>query len=132
MTAALVGALLYVCLVELEVAPVIAGIKTRLAEVGRSIDEDHYGAGFGFRFGSADEPICQRYIELLTKRLGREPKGFLAAGNATDIMALVHEFRAAGVHKFILRPVASGAEDFIDQTRLFVEKLMPEIAALNS
>ncbi|MDH3645126.1 MAG: LLM class flavin-dependent oxidoreductase [Gammaproteobacteria bacterium] len=114
-----------------EVAPIITGIKKRLAEVGRSIDEDHYGAGFGFRFGSADEPICQRYIELLTKRLGREPKGFLAVGDKTDIMALVHEFRAAGVHKFILRPVASGAEDFIDQTRLFVEKLMPEIAALN-
>ena len=99
--------------------------------VGRSIDEDHYGAGFGFRFGSPDEPICKRYIELLSKRLGREPEGFLAVGDVSEIMALLHDFRAAGVHKFILRPVASDGEDFIDQTRLFVEKLLPEIRALN-
>lgn len=115
-----------------QVAPIIAGIKKRVTELGRSIDEDHYGAGFGFRFGSPDEPICQRYIELLTKRLGREPKGFLAAGDESDIMTLLHEFRAAGVHKFILRPVATGADDFIAQTRLFVEKLLPEVAALNA
>ncbi|MFP6836592.1 MAG: LLM class flavin-dependent oxidoreductase, partial [Pseudomonadales bacterium] len=115
-----------------QVAPIIAGIKERVAELGRSIDEDHYGAGFGFRFGSPDEPVCQRYIELLTKRLGREPEGFLAVGGASDIMALLHDFRAAGVHKFILRPVASGGEDFIEQTRLFVDKLLPEIKALNN
>ena len=115
-----------------QVAPIIAGIKQRVAELGRNIDEDHYGAGFGFRFGSPDEPICQRYIELLTKRLGRKPEGFLAVGDVSDIMLLLHEFRSAGVHKFILRPVASGADDFIEQTRLFVDRLLPEIRALNS
>ena len=46
-------------------------------------------------------------------------------------MALVHAFRAAGVHKFILRPVASGNDDMIAQTKLMVEKLLPEIDALN-
>ena len=35
-----------------EVGPVVAAIKDKTAEFGRSIDEDHYGAGFGFRFGS--------------------------------------------------------------------------------
>ncbi|MCZ6708733.1 MAG: LLM class flavin-dependent oxidoreductase [Gammaproteobacteria bacterium] len=114
-----------------QVAPIIAGIKERVTQLGRSIDEDHYGAGFGFRFGSPDEPVCKRYIELLTKRLGREPEGFLAVGDVSEIMALLQDFRAAGVHKFVLRPVASDGEDFIDQTRLFVEKLLPEIRALN-
>ncbi len=114
-----------------QVAPVITGIKARTSELGRSIDEDHYGAGFGFRFGSPDEPVCQRYLELLTKRLGREPKGFLAVGDTNDMMALLQEFRAAGVHKFILRPVAVDADDIIEQTRLFVDKLLPEVAALN-
>lgn len=114
-----------------EVAPVIAAIKARAAELSRTIDEDHFGAGFGFRFGSPDEPICARYLELLRKRLGREPKGFLAVGGVTEIMELLHEFRAAGVHKFILRPVATDGEDFIDQTRRFIELLLPEVAALN-
>jgi alkanesulfonate monooxygenase SsuD/methylene tetrahydromethanopterin reductase-like flavin-dependent oxidoreductase (luciferase family) len=114
-----------------EVAPVIAGIKARTAELGRSIDEDHFGAGFGFRFGSPDEPICTRYLDLLRKRLGREPKGFRAVGGVPEIMALLHEFRAAGVHKFILRPVAADGDDFIDQTRRFIEQLLPEVSALN-
>lgn len=114
-----------------EVAPVIASIKTRAAELGRSIDEDHYGAGFGFRFGAADEPIVERYSALLRKRLGREPKGFIAAGGVTEMMSLIHEFRDAGVHKFVLRPIARDGDDFIDQTRQFIEKLLPEVAGLN-
>lgn len=114
-----------------EVAPVIASIKSAAAEYGRTIDEDHYGAGFGFRFGAADEPIVERYSSMLRKRLGREPKGFIAAGGVTEIMSLVSEFRDAGVHKFILRPIARDGDDFIDQTRQFIEKLMPEVASLN-
>jgi alkanesulfonate monooxygenase SsuD/methylene tetrahydromethanopterin reductase-like flavin-dependent oxidoreductase (luciferase family) len=115
-----------------EIAPVISAIKTRAAELGRKIDDDHFGAGFGFRFGNADEPIVKRYNELLTKRLGKEPKGFTAVGDVEQMMSLVHEFRQAGVHKFILRPIASGTEEMIKQTKLMVEKLIPEINNLNS
>jgi len=114
-----------------EVAPVIASIKTQAVDFGRSIDEDHYGAGFGFRFGAPDEPIIERYSAMLRKRLGREPKGFIAAGGVTEIMSLMHEFRDAGVHKFVLRPIARDGDDFIDQTRQFIEKLLPEVASLN-
>jgi alkanesulfonate monooxygenase SsuD/methylene tetrahydromethanopterin reductase-like flavin-dependent oxidoreductase (luciferase family) len=114
-----------------EVAPVIAAIKTKVAEFGRSIDDDHYGAGFGFRFGAPDEPIVERYSTMLRKRLGREPRGFIAAGGVTDILALMNAFRDAGVHKFILRPIARDGEDFIDQTRQFIDKLLPEVAGMN-
>lgn len=114
-----------------DVAPVIAGIKQRADELGRTIDEDHFGAGFGFRFGSPEDPVCKRYLDLLSKRLGRKPKGFLAVGDTGDIMALLDEFRDAGVHKFILRPVAADGEDIIAQTRLFIDKLLPEVAAIN-
>ncbi len=115
-----------------QVAPVIAAIKTRTAELGREIDEDHFGAGFGFRFGTPDEPIVERYQSLLAKRLGREPKGFLAVGGAAEMLALLEEFRAAGVHKFVLRPIAADGDDFIGQTRQFIERLLPEIKARNS
>ena len=115
-----------------DVAPVILGIKKRATELGRKIDDDHFGAGFGFRFGRPDEPIVERYTELLTKRLGKEPSGFTAVGGVSEMMGLVHEFRAAGVHKFILRPIASGTDEMLSQTRRMVEQLIPEIDALNN
>lgn len=114
-----------------EIAPVISAIKARSAELGRTIDEDHFGAGFGFRFGRPDEPVVQRYRELLGKRLGRDPDGFVAAGDTADMLALLNEFRDAGAHKFVLRPIATDGEDFIAQTRLFIERLLPEVHALN-
>ena len=90
------------------------------------------GLGFGFRFGPKDHPMIERYNEMLKTRLGKDPSGFTAAGDVEDMMALVGEFREAGVEKFILRPIARGTEEMLEQTRLFIDKLMPEIAALNS
>ena len=114
-----------------EVQPVITAIKARAAELGRRIDEDHYGAGFAFHFGSAHEPVVTRYREFLTQRLGKPADGFLAVGDVEEIMALLQRFRNAGVHKFILRPIAQGTEDFVSQTRLLIERVLPEVAALN-
>ena len=113
-----------------QVGPLIAAIKARTAELGRQIDEDHYGAGFGFRFGQPDELVVARYRELLEKRLGRKPEGFMAVGETEDILALMRQFRNAGVHKFVLRPIAADGDDFIAQTRLFIERLLPDVATL--
>ena len=114
-----------------EVEPVIEAIKLALPAHGRQIDEDHYGAGFGFRFGSPDEPMIERYNEQLAKRLGKDPKGLSAVGGSTEIMSLVDRFRSAGVHKFILRPIASDGADVIDQTQRLINEVLPEIATLN-
>jgi probable F420-dependent oxidoreductase len=114
-----------------EVAPVIASIKQRVAEHGRTIDEDHYGAGFAFRFGAPDDPLVVRYKAFLTERIGKAPEGFVAAGNGDDVMALIDEFRAAGVHKFILRPIAADTDEVLQQTRLLIEQVLPRVAALN-
>lgn len=114
-----------------QVAPVIDAIKLRTAELGRQIDEDHYGAGFGFRFGTAGEPVVARYRTLLEQRLKRAPDGLLAVGDVPEMLALMERFRRAGVHKFVLRPIATDGADFIAQTKLFIERLMPAIKALN-
>ena len=114
-----------------QVAKVIAAIKVRMQDFDRTIDEDHYGAGFGFRFGSPDEPIVVRYLDLLTKRLGKRPEGFVAVGDTQDIMRLLDRFLSAGVHKFVLRPIASGTADMIDQTKRLIDRVLPEIANLN-
>jgi alkanesulfonate monooxygenase SsuD/methylene tetrahydromethanopterin reductase-like flavin-dependent oxidoreductase (luciferase family) len=39
---------------------VVAAIRKAAAEEGRPIDDDHYGAGIPFRFGSADDPASRR------------------------------------------------------------------------
>ncbi len=114
-----------------EVAPVVAAIKARARELGRVIDEDHYGAGFGFRFGTPSEPIIERHAEVLRERLGRDARGYAAVGGADEIMALLLRFREAGVHKFVLRPIASGTEDMLAQTRALIDQVLPEVAAMN-
>ncbi len=115
-----------------EVGPVIANIKAALPNFEREIDEDHYGAGFGFRFGSPDDPIAKRNNELLSKRLGKDASGLSAIGGVDEMMALVARFRDVGVHKFILRPIAATGEEVIEQTRQLIDQVLPEVARLNS
>jgi len=114
-----------------QVGPVIAAIKARCRELGRQIDPDHYGAGFAFRFGRPEEPLVTQYNAMLLQLTGNAAPGLGVAGNADDIMALLEEFRAAGAHKFILRPIAADGDDLLAQTRRFIEELLPRIRALN-
>jgi len=114
-----------------EVGPVIEAIKTALPDYDRQIDEDHYGAGFGFRFGSPDEEICRRNHELLARRLGKDPSGLTAVGGVNEIMALMERFKQVGVHKFILRPIAADGPDVIAQTRQLIAEVLPEVARFN-
>ena len=114
-----------------KVGPVIRAIKEKTREFGRRIDEDHFGAGFGFRFGSLDEPIMQRHVAGFTRSLGKPPDAFTAVGGRDEIMALLNRFRIAGAHKFVLRPIASGTDDVIAQTRRLIDEVLPAVARLN-
>ncbi|MYE22476.1 MAG: LLM class flavin-dependent oxidoreductase [Gammaproteobacteria bacterium] len=114
-----------------DVGPVVRAIKARALELGRSIDEDHFGAGFGFRFGSPDEPFMRRYIDGFTRSMGQPPDAFTAVGGVEEIMRLLRGFHSAGAHKFILRPIANGADEMMGQTRRLIEEVLPEVAALN-
>lgn len=44
----------------------------------------------------------------------------------------LREFIAAGAHKFILRPVAGGADEMLEQTRLLIREVIPRVAAMNA
>lgn len=114
-----------------KVGPVIRAIKEKTREFGRRIDEDHFGAGFAFRFGSPDEPIMQRYVAGFTRSLGKPPDAFTAVGGCDEIMALLNRFRVAGAHKFVLRPIAAGTADVIAQTRRLIDEVLPAVARLN-
>jgi probable F420-dependent oxidoreductase len=106
---------------------VVAAIKKALPEAGRTIDQDHYGASFPFYFGSPDATVTKA-MEAYAKRTGRDPYKQFAVGDADTILDRVGQYVAGGVEKFILRPVGSG-EQVIAQTKLLIEKVLPQIGA---
>jgi len=112
-----------------EVASVVAAIRTAAAEAGRSIDEDHYGASFPFRFGRPDDPALQRAREAYTKRTGRRADAYFAVGDAGTIVERIAEYIEAGASKFVLRPAVSGEEDVLAQTRQLIEQVLPLVAS---
>src|SRR5262249_233893 len=75
------------------------------ADAGRSIEDDHYGASFPFHFGQSAHPALERQMAAYSKRTGSDAMGYFAIGDADMILARLAEYVAAGVSKFILRPV---------------------------
>jgi len=114
-----------------QIAPVIAGIKSALLTTGRSIDADHYGAGFAFRFGKWEDAPVVRNLDFLSKRVKDDPHGYVAVGGAAEILARIREFIGAGAHKFILRPIAGSADEMLQQTKLLISDVLPQVAAMN-
>jgi len=111
------------------VGAVIAGIKAGLLETGRTIDEDHYGAAFAFRFGGPDDPGVAKVMEHYRARTGRDPKDMFAIGDAEVMLRRLNDYVEAGASKFILRPIADGDADMLAQTKRLIEEVLPAVAA---
>jgi hypothetical protein len=111
------------------VKPVVAAIRAAAQENGRVIDDDHYGAGFAFRFGSADETVVQRTAAGYSRLpdVG-DPMSYFAVGSAKDIASRVNEYIEAGVSKFVLRPIADSDEEILAQTQRLTEEVIPRFA----
>jgi probable F420-dependent oxidoreductase len=111
-----------------QVAPVVERLIAAAAEAGRPLDPEHFGASFSFRFGSFEEPPVARTLAGFARfRPDLDPRSYFAVGGATEILARVDEYRAAGVSKFILRPMAMGARDAMDQTERLVAEVLPAV-----
>jgi probable F420-dependent oxidoreductase len=111
-----------------EAGRIVAAIKAAAAEAGRSIDEDHYGASFPFYFGRST-PGLQKAMEAYTKRTGNDASTYFAVGDASVIVGRIAEYVAAGVSKFILRPVGGSGEEVLSQTRQLIEQVLPQVAS---
>ncbi len=108
------------------VATVVAAIRQASAEAGRPIDPDHYGASFAFRFGTVDEPIVQAGTALLGRLApGQDARRLLAVGNAGTILARIADYCGAGASKFVLRPIAAGEAEVLEQTRRLIAEVLP-------
>ncbi len=110
------------------VGQVIAAIQTAVAAAGRSIDDDHYGAAFAFRFGSASDPGVAKAIERFQTRTGRDASVHFAFGDAGAIVDRIARYVESGASKFVLRPAADGDEDMYAQTKRLAEEVLPRMA----
>ena len=106
----------------------VDGIKEALKETGRSIDEDHYGATFSFRFGSPEDRVAKAAADGLKARTGKDPHRFMVAGDAAAICRRIDEYLDAGCQKFVMIPMAGGDAEMLEQTRRFIEEVQPEYA----
>lgn len=111
-----------------EAGRVVAAIKAAAAKQGRTIDEDHYGSGFPFYFGSPDDPVLQRPMEAYRNRTQRDPLTYFAVGDKDVIVERIAAYVANGVEKFVLRPVGRGDEAILAQTRRLIDEVLPEMA----
>jgi probable F420-dependent oxidoreductase len=112
-----------------QVAPVVAAIRTQSAAAGRPLDDDHYGAGFAFRFGSNEEPVVQRQAAALARIPdGPNPADYIAVGDAAAIADRVRQYIDAGISKFVLRPIADSDDELLSQTQRLTEEVIPLFA----
>ena len=105
-----------------------SAIKKAAAEHGRSIDEDHFGAGFPFFFGKEDDPAVLRSLEAYRKRTGRQATNYFAVGDASTIVQRISDYVGAGVEKFVLRPIGRDDDQLIAQTEQLLREVLPEIS----
>jgi len=99
-----------------EVRRVIAAIQAELAQSGRTIDSDHYGATLPCRIGEPDAALAERFA-----RAGAQ----LAVGSPAAIVARARAYLAAGATKLVLIPLARGTAALTDQA----ERLAGEVIA---
>ena len=114
-----------------EAGPVIEAIKAALVEEGRRIEPDHYGAGFAYHYGAWDDEPVSRTAKAYRVRSGRDPRRAIVAGDTDAIIRRITEYIAAGVSKFILRPIGADDADMLAQTRRLIDETLPAVAALN-
>ena len=113
-----------------QIAPVIEAIREQSAAAGRPIDDDHYGAGFAYRFGSWDDPVVQRAAAGYARVADAgDPREMIAVGTAAEITATIRRYIAAGASKFVARPLTTDSAEVFTQTQQLIDEVLPVIHA---
>ena len=110
-----------------EAGRIVAAIRAATTALGRTIDADHYGAGFPFYFGQASRPHVERAMEAYARRTGSSASSYFAVGDADTILARLAEYVGAGLSKFVLRPLGADSADVMAQTRRLIVEVLPEV-----
>ena len=110
-------------------AQVIIAIKAALAQNGRTIDEDHYGAGFPFWFGGPNDPGVAKTLNAYRALGLTDPLSYFAIGDADAIVERIETYIDAGISKFVLRPMGDDDAEIIAQTERLIGEVLPAVAA---
>jgi len=108
------------------IASVVGAIRAETAALGRTIPDDHYGAGFPFRFGDWDEPGLAGFAGARLPG-GVAARDYAVVGDAREIVDRITICRRAGVSKFVLIPLARGDADLLEQTRRLIAEVLPVV-----
>jgi probable F420-dependent oxidoreductase len=81
-------------------------IERTLAEHGRSIDDDHYGALIPYAFGDVPEALL---AGLAKRRPDLADPSVLVPRGWDDLLALIDRFVAVGTTKFVVLPIVEPA-----------------------
>jgi probable F420-dependent oxidoreductase len=108
-------------------AQVIAAIKAALAGNGRTIDKDHYGAGFPFWFGAPDDPGVGKTLAAYRTLGLTDPLSYFAIGEADAIVERIATYIDAGISKFVLRPMGEDDAEIIAQTERLIAEVIPKV-----
>ena len=79
-----------------------------------------------------DDPTAQQSIKGYSARLDGDPMDLLAIGDDAVISKRIEEFLAAGCSKFVLIPIADGADDVMAQTEQLAEAVLPRFEGLST
>jgi probable F420-dependent oxidoreductase len=112
-----------------QIGPVIDAIRAELANTGRAIDTDHYGATVPFRFGSADDPIVQRFAGAVRARGVTDGEPPLFVGDPKQLIDRLRRTIAAGATKFVLIPLARGTREITAQLDRLAAEVIPVVEA---
>ena len=113
-----------------EAGVIVERIHAAARECGRTLDHDHFGAGFGVRFGSWDDPPARALAEEFERRTGKEADRGLVVGGADEILGRIRSYVENGVSKFILRPIGRGDREMEQQTERIIAEVLPEIPGM--
>jgi probable F420-dependent oxidoreductase len=107
---------------------VVARIKTALTNVGRQIEEDHYGVVVPFRIGAINDLEVVSFRNAITQRRGPAAQApIIAVGDPAAIVSVFRQYVDAGISKFVSIPLGSGAPDLHAQVRRLAEEISPEV-----
>ena len=117
-------------------SPKRAGIAKKaiieaLKETGRSIDDDHYGTGFFYYFGSRDDAVCQREMARFSKLAPDSKLDHLLAVGSDQLLEQIAKYVDQGIPKFILRPLGNSDEEVLKQTQQLIDDVLPRAERLH-
>jgi probable F420-dependent oxidoreductase len=95
-------------------------IQAAAAQAGREVDPEHFGISLALAAGDIPPPLA---AAIRQRRPDADPASFVASG-WPDARALIDQYVAAGISKFVIRPAAAAwaPAEFLEQ---FVRELIP-------